>query len=342
MKIAEVAAAECAVIDASSARALAPETTGGLLHTVVRERYGQRPMTPDAKLALDTLSRVVVYGALAADARALESLDLGSDVPAGLVRRIEISDGEYEELRTVVEEDARALRTFLPRAGEDDYEESGERPYHDDIESFSASNESLERALFYLALGRRTGTPVIMSSRKRVLVEEVGHRVEDYLDQVVSTIDDAVRKEFEATVGTKLTQTTFSAPPLVDLLWKTALEHQLSPLHAALKLSDSEEAKGFRKWFRAVDQALREGRTGALEAGRQMEFLIDAAKTWGRALNANVGVTHDLIEIKMHAVPWTAWLFEYIGGGKASVKIPNIKPVPRHVAFVANWYREKR
>jgi hypothetical protein len=299
----------------------------------------------DVQRSLLILERIICYDYIVLDHLALRAFDLEAVEDAmgisGIFRTLKIPVAIYESAA----EQIKAHRAVLAELDRSDPRafSSGDKELHDALHgrsdlhaigfSFANSDETAERALFYLEVARAFSAPVILSPQKSILVQQLGKQLRGELHTKIS---QAVSEAFAQVVGSVMSLEV-AVPPLWNLIFARAIEAKESVLQAAVNLRKTTFATEYRVLLRTLQAKLASGLLGAAETVKALRDIRQLADRWVTTAEPRLGLEYTRRSIKLEKVPGLGWL-EALGGKSLEMKDPALTRIPGYLIFIANWF----
>lgn len=202
--------------------------------------------------------------------------------------------------------------------------------------SFANSDDSIQRALYYLEISRIGSLPLVISDAKtnllKKLKEETTRFIHEYLSQhALSSVSfySSLDQQGASVVSSEL-------PPLQDLIVRRSLEQVQSPLSVAKEIKDSPPARAYREklhelWLlRNADFASKQ--KAAVEVGNLADRIT------GFAADPSSEIRYRRRKINLEFIPLIGPLLKATGAAEFDIKDPLITPAPKVDIFLSSWF----
>lgn len=213
---------------------------------------------------------------------------------------------------------------------------------------FKESNDSAERAWFYLTVSDAAQSPLVVSSQKLSYLEFLSVKLRKTMHSVLSkrllkqdadSVADALSKE--------IAPHDVVLPPIHEMILVKALRENLSPLEASLALRQSPEAEAYRTRLRSLYRDLRGPANSRQNAEKTLKELDDLAKIW--RLDPDERIRYRTWKLRIGKLPKAAAVAEYV---EPEIEIDPLielstpkwlgmylhSPDPCHL-FISSWFR---
>jgi hypothetical protein len=309
--------------------------------------------------ALQLLARTTVYEFLLADTSrspsgqllAWDHLDF-----AGLLKSIQFPQKVYDGALGRAHSFLKALSADAKNAGglrggwvmrSPPVDPDDRRRDREEVGRMNADEETrdeerrreMARVLVYHEYARLARAPLILSRSREEIAKAVSNvMISEAFSVVEERVDGIARSRFTDLIGVGSTWTA-RIPPVAELVWRTALELNISILEATLRVRQSPEAQAFRTWLHTLSQLLMVGtRPAEQRFVAALRDLLSAAKAWCERSDATIGMKRT--EIDVGAIPTVGWISKLAGMPKIEINDRWIHAPPEHVVFVSKWYSE--
>lgn len=241
----------------------------------------------------------------------------------------------------------RELRNELMNPGSNDFWSSVDKRFHDGLfahrtlhkAALAESNDTLERAFFYLEFGRQLGHVPLLSTSKRRWLEIMGAHVQQSLHDIIKQkFQKTVLEQLEMDLGPAFEQIVTPTPPVAELVLRSAIERSHSLWQAALELRQSQEAADYRRLLTELRGLLHAGRPGAVEAQRCLSGLAKVAQIRGTHNDVALGVSRSKRKLKFDKIPLIGNLLAAAGMSEVEIRDRILTAPPGYLVFIARWY----
>ena len=363
--LADVAKANCALIDATTYRLLCDarlkyflEGTQSRFLTAQPLPVEVAPYAADLNRLLNVLARMVAYDFVVVDTSVAEfsfweKRDAPSERPLGgdLVRTMSVPAEVYRVCAASVL-NAAGFVHYDPAVDhwlqDSDAWDPVEKKHFDervDPQSMSwirNSDQSLARALLYVELARYASAPVFLSAEKEQKLANIGHRfIRDALHIVQQEVDQAVFKSLNNSIRDLYgRQFDIPYPPLVRYIVSVAYRHGLPVWDAAQRIRDLPAAVVFRSWLAKLQHHLLAGSSSAdlLYVQQTLATLSAIAEQWGAECGSSFGIRYRTARADLGSLPLLGTVFKIAGHATAEIKDPLLARGIDYLNFISEWY----
>lgn len=357
LTIDDVRNSTCPIADATSVYELCHGRALRYLSAGSKERDGldRAGVLTDIELrkALRLLERVVVYGSVWVDVKAIESLqdpDWGDPRPADIawptsVAFFEISGDTYDQVRRRVQADFDRIKqldclSWMVSENLDDRFDMEYQKFRRQGSMFADSSNDLYRALFYLQLAEVTQSPLFLSPTKDWWVNKIGDvlrsKTRDVFAKVVGRVDSSIRDPDPDGI---LDPPRFEGAPLGEFIIRYAHSFNCSIFHAAYEIANAPSAIQFRHRMSELVQLHRAGLSGQHQVRRLVTELGIEAKKWSNGLTSSLGVAATPVTVRLSAIPLIGWVFDLFDKGVVTKSMPDrILFGNTQFTFISDWY----
>lgn len=306
------------------------------------------------------LEQIVIADSLVVDKAAANRMQVS--LPEGLkgIVRLETPpidvykktyDAVQEIKREIREENVAEERIKLEKLtllGADDPFWSGtEKEFHDELDrsfqgkigSVADSQDSLGRAIFYLEFGHYLGhVPFLSAGKRHWLTVFKQALVPPLHEKIVKMFDAQIQRELELHLCEVLAEETVDTPPVAELILRESINKQRPMLDIAIELRETKHSIDYRELLRSIRAALRQGRSGRIEAEQAIRGLSRIAFLWGTHLDLQMGLTRTERVLKFDQMPIIGGLLKAASMDTVKLRDFLFETPPGYLVFIASWY----
>jgi hypothetical protein len=264
---------------------------------------------------------------------------------SSVFRCTEIPEDIYEGAAAAIERN----RTSIVALGSTRDYHQGDRDIHESKAPglrgrfpFAGSDESIQRAIFYLEVANSSSTPVLISAKKRGMLDALKLNAERVAHQYIESAINAAFKE-------KATSETFAhfagasveLPSMLEMILARALTYEESLMDAAMSIRTSPYATAYRRYLHDLQKKLKAGRLERGLIATEMAKLKATVSEWLKNGDARIRIDYVKRELQYSKIPTIGWVTELANIKNLEINDPLLEAPPYYLTFVSNWFRAK-